>query len=129
MNFGGIRWLACLGRETSQEPSGHKEIACRMAQTPPGMLIHPIGGKMKIYATLLLVSLIPALLIAQQRPATRPVVHLRRVVDLTHSLNDSTPTYEETKQPPYRVNTVATFDKDHYFAREICLPEHFGTHL
>ena len=84
---------------------------------------------MKIYATLLLVFLIPVRLIAQQRPTTRPVVHLRTVIDLTHTLNANTPTYEETKEPTYRVNTVATLGKDHYFAREICLPEHFGTHL
>lgn len=84
---------------------------------------------MKIYSTLLFISLTPVLLIAQQRPATRPVIHLRTVVDLTHTLNASTPTYEESKQPVYRVNTVATFEKNHYLARDICLPEHFGTHL
>lgn len=84
---------------------------------------------MKIYATLVFVSLLPFLLIAQQRPATRPVIHLRTVIDLTHTLNANTPTYDETNQRTYRVNTVATFEKNHYFAREICLPEHFGTHL
>jgi len=100
-----------------------------MAQTAPGILVRFIGGKMKVCAILLFVSLIPVLLIAQQRPRTQPVVHLRTVVDLTHTLNASTPTYEETKETTYHVNTVATFEKDHYFAREICLPEHFGTHL
>jgi kynurenine formamidase len=84
---------------------------------------------MKIYATLLFFSLISVFLIAQQRPTTQPVVHLRTVVDLTHTLNASTPTYEKTKEHTYRVNTVGTFEKEHYFAREICLPEHFGTHL
>ena len=84
---------------------------------------------MKTYATLLFVSLLPVFLIAQQHPATRSVVHLRTVVDLTHTLNASTPTYEETNERTYHVNTVATLEKDHYFAREICLPEHFGTHL
>jgi kynurenine formamidase len=84
---------------------------------------------MKICVLLLCISLIPVPLPAQQRPQTRPVIHLRTVVDLTHTLNASTPTYEESKEPAYRAKTVATFEKDHYFAREICLPEHFGTHL
>lgn len=84
---------------------------------------------MKIYATLLFIYIAAALLVAQQGPTTRPIIHLRTVIDLTHTLNASTPTYEEPKEPVYRANTVATFAKDHYFAREICLPEHFGTHL
>jgi kynurenine formamidase len=52
-----------------------------------------------------------------------------KVVDLTHNLDENTPTYEGTKEPVYRANTVATIEKEHYFARDICLPEHFGTHL
>lgn len=64
---------------------------------------------------------------AQQ--ASRPVIRLRQIVDLTHSLSESTPNYEDTAEPAFRAKTVATFEKDHYFAREICLPEHFGTHL
>lgn len=74
-----------------------------------------------------LLTLLPAN--AQQHPAARQVIRLHTVVDLTHTLNASTPTYEETKEPVYQAKTVATLDKDHYFAREICLPEHFGTHL
>ena len=73
--------------------------------------------------------LISVSLLAQQPPASRQVVRLRKVVDLTHTLNASTPTYEETKEPAYQVKIVATLEKEHYFAREICLPEHFGTHL
>jgi len=68
-------------------------------------------------------------LLAQQHAASRPVVHLPKMVDLTHTLNASTPTFEETKTPAYQAKIVATLEKEHYFAREICLPEHFGTHL
>jgi kynurenine formamidase len=82
----------------------------------------------KSRALLICISFLPVLLPAQ-RTQSRPVIRLRTVVDLTHTLNASTPTYEESKEPAYRASTVATFDKDHYFAREICLPEHFGTHL
>lgn len=88
------------------------------------------GGQMKIRgSTLIFALLISVSLLAQQRAASRQVVRLRKVVDLTRSLNASTPTYEESAEPAYRAKTVATLEKEHYFAREICLPEHFGTHL
>ncbi len=51
------------------------------------------------------------------------------VIDLTHTLNAGTPTYEPPGKAVYRTKTVATISKDSYFAREISLPEHFGTHL
>lgn len=51
------------------------------------------------------------------------------VVDLTHSINSSVPTYEPAEHVIYRERTIATTDKDGYFAREISLPEHYGTHL
>jgi kynurenine formamidase len=51
------------------------------------------------------------------------------VVDLTHSLNAATPTYGPPSKSAYLTKTVATIAKDKYFAREISLPEHFGTHL
>ena len=51
------------------------------------------------------------------------------VVDLTHALNAQVPTFEVTDKSPYQVKTLATVGKDHYFLREFCVPEHFGTHL
>ena len=80
-------------------------------------------GKQLLWLALLSISLS-----AQQTPSAH-VVHLRKVLDLTHTLNASTPTYEESAEPVYRAKSVATLEKEHYFAREICLPEHFGTHL
>jgi kynurenine formamidase len=70
-----------------------------------------------------------ALLFAQQNSGRTQSVSFRSVIDLTHTLDASTPTFEEAKEPAYRINTVATIEKDRYFAREVCLPEHFGTHL
>jgi kynurenine formamidase len=72
------------------------------------------------------------LLFAQQRhseaaQATAPGI--RAVVDLTHTLDASTPTFEADSKSTFRTRTVATIEKDHYFARDISLPEHFGTHL
>ncbi len=51
------------------------------------------------------------------------------VVDLTHALNAQVPTFEVTDKSPYQVKTLATVAKEHYFLREFCVPEHFGTHL
>jgi kynurenine formamidase len=68
-------------------------------------------------------------LFAQHRPDAAETSGFRGVVDLTHTINAQVPTYELAAKPAYRVKTVATIDKDGYFAREISLPEHFGTHL
>ena len=56
-------------------------------------------------------------------------VNFREVIDLTHALSSANPPYEESAEPLFRARTVATIERNHYFAREICLPEHFGTHL
>ena len=53
----------------------------------------------------------------------------RAVVDLTHAVNAKVPTYELAEKSAYQAKTVATIDKDKYFARNISLPEHYGTHL
>lgn len=64
-----------------------------------------------------------------QTPGGVQRITFGRVVDMTHTLNEKTPNYEESAEAAFRAKTVATFEKNHYFAREICLPEHFGTHL
>jgi len=69
------------------------------------------------------------LLFAQRHPDAVEPSGFRGVVDLTHALNAQTPTHEISAAPAYRTKTVATIDKNGYFAREISLPEHFGTHL
>lgn len=68
------------------------------------------------------------LLFAQRHPdAAKP--QFSRVVDLTHAINASVPTYEAKESGAFHATTVATIEKDQYFARDISLPEHFGTHL
>ncbi len=70
------------------------------------------------------------LLFAQQRHSQ--VVQpggFHSIVDLTHAVNAKVPTFELSKTPAFRAKTIATIAKDKYFAREICLPEHFGTHI
>jgi kynurenine formamidase len=83
-----------------------------------------VRTKVLVSACLLIVTFASA-----QQPVAARKIAFSKVIDLTHTLNQSTPVYEETKESPYKAKTVATFEKEHYFAREICLPEHFGTHL
>ena len=66
---------------------------------------------------------------AQRHPDSLQSPEFRAVIDLTHSLNAQVPTFEPPGKPVYEARTVATIEKDGYFAREISLPEHFGTHL
>ncbi|MBV8477887.1 MAG: cyclase family protein [Acidobacteria bacterium] len=70
-----------------------------------------------------------AIFLFAQRPA-RPEPDPRfLVIDLTHSVNQNVPTYELAEHSAYREQTIATIEKDGYFARQISLPEHYGTHL
>ena len=68
-------------------------------------------------------------LFAQRHPEAPQSTGFHVVVDLTHAINASVPTYEVSEQSTYRVKTVATIEKDKYFARNVTLPEHFGTHI
>jgi len=69
------------------------------------------------------------LLFAQRHEGAQRIPEFRAVVDLTHTYNAQVPTYEASQQPAFQARTVATVEKDGYFARDISLPEHFGTHL
>jgi kynurenine formamidase len=69
------------------------------------------------------------LLFAQHRPDPNPPAVFRGVIDLTHTVSANIPTYEPGEGAAFQVKTTATIEKDRYFAREVSLPEHFGTHL
>jgi len=85
---------------------------------------------MKIRTFIVGYGLALALLVfAQRHTEAAPPSAFRAVIDLTHTLNAQVPTYEPPAKPAIQVKTVATIAKDGYFAREISLPEHFGTHL
>jgi len=68
-------------------------------------------------------------LFAQHHPEAAQPAGFHAVVDLTHAINENVPTYGLAEQSAYQVKTVATIEKDKYFARNISLPEHFGTHI
>lgn len=69
------------------------------------------------------------LLFAQRHTSPAQGSGFSAVIDLTHAISSNTPTYEPQDKSAFRVKTVATLERDGYFAREICLPEHFGTHI
>jgi kynurenine formamidase len=68
-------------------------------------------------------------LFAQRHEGGPQASTFHSVLDLTHTIDSRVPTYEPSSTSPYQAKAVATIDKDGYFAREISLPEHFGTHL
>jgi kynurenine formamidase len=49
------------------------------------------------------------------------------VVDLTHTVSDHDPTFDDAEK--FSAHTVSDYGKDGYFAREISLPEHYATHV
>jgi kynurenine formamidase len=69
------------------------------------------------------------LVFAQHHTQASPAGGFRAVVDLTHTINERVPTFEPAQKDAYQAETIATIEKDHYFARKISLPEHFGTHI
>jgi kynurenine formamidase len=88
-----------------------------------------LGRNMKLRTLVFGYALALGLLLFAQRKPEPAQPEFKQVVDLTHSLSNAVPTYEVEKEPSFKAKTVATIDKDGYFAREISLPEHFGTHI
>ncbi|HLW88484.1 MAG TPA: cyclase family protein [Terriglobales bacterium] len=72
---------------------------------------------------------VTVLLFAHRHAGAAQPLGFTSVVDLTHALSAQVPTFEIGAKSPYQVKIVATVAKDHYFAREFSVPEHFGTHL
>lgn len=68
-------------------------------------------------------------LFAQHHNNVAPSGGFTSVVDLTHAINGKVPTYEPGQDAEFHVKSVATVEKDKYFAREFSMPEHFGTHI
>lgn len=53
-----------------------------------------------------------------------------KVVDLTYSVDEHTPYWPEEKPgTPFHASITATYQHDGYFARNLAMPEHFGTHM
>jgi kynurenine formamidase len=53
-----------------------------------------------------------------------------KVVDLTRPVDEHSPYWpEETPGTPFHTSTAATYRHDGYFARNVVIPEHCGTHM
>jgi kynurenine formamidase len=66
-------------------------------------------------------------LFAQRRGPALEQPLFSNIIDLTHTVSGQSPTFEDHERFTARV--VEDYEKDGYFAREISLSEHFGTHL
>ncbi len=52
------------------------------------------------------------------------------VVDLTYTLDEKTPYWPEGRtQTPFKAKVVGVYERNGLFARELEIPEHFGTHI
>jgi kynurenine formamidase len=75
-------------------------------------------------------SLALALLLFAAHKTNMPdQIAYRDVVDLTHTLNESSPSWEGTAKPPFSAKQTESYERDGYYAREFTTPEHYGTHL
>jgi kynurenine formamidase len=52
-----------------------------------------------------------------------------RLVDLSLPLNDKTPVWPGDRVAGFRLETIATLEKDGMLARTFSMPEHMGTHI
>jgi kynurenine formamidase len=61
-------------------------------------------------------------------PAADPFAG-RKIVDLTYAFNAETPFWPGDRYTPFKLETIATLEKDGVLSKAISLPEHLGTHL
>ena len=67
------------------------------------------------------------LLFAKHRSANPEPVAVNSVLDLTHTMSETSPTWEGTEQ--FRARRTANYEQQGYYSRDLVLPEHFGTHI
>lgn len=52
-----------------------------------------------------------------------------QLIDLTHPLNEKNPFWPGPKYFSFKLETIATLEKDGVFSMKFCTPEHYGTHI
>jgi len=82
--------------------------------------------KLKTFATAVALML-TLFLFAQHRAPVSNKPEFNRVIDLTHTAGQHSPTYDVDQK--FTAHVVATPAKEGYFARDIAFPEHFSTHI
>src|ERR1700757_725182 len=53
----------------------------------------------------------------------------RKVIDLTHILNERSPNWEGTAESPFSATELGNLQRDGYYSRVFTTQEHYGTHL
>jgi kynurenine formamidase len=99
---------------------GHP-VLTRQGKFAPGRSLM----KLKTFAITLALAL-AILLFAQRHPTVEQPL-FTHVLDLTHTISDQVPTFDDTEK--FTARTVASLNKQGYFEREVSMPEHFGTHM
>ncbi|MBA3451352.1 MAG: cyclase family protein [Chloroflexia bacterium] len=52
-----------------------------------------------------------------------------RIVDLTYALSDAVPHWPSDNYEPFKLQTIATIEKDGWLSKAFFTPEHLGTHM
>jgi kynurenine formamidase len=72
----------------------------------------------------------------QEKGTTAPSISLEdlargsaQIVDLTYSLNEKTNYWPGEKYTPFKLETIATIEKDGVLSKSFSMPEHMGTHI
>ena len=53
----------------------------------------------------------------------------RKIIDLTHNLDDSSPNWEGTQESPFQASELGNIQRDGYYSRIFTTQEHYGTHV
>lgn len=67
------------------------------------------------------------LLFAKHRSVVASPLAVNSILDLTHTMSESSPTWDSTEK--HRATQTANYEQHGYYARELQVPEHFGTHI
>jgi kynurenine formamidase len=81
------------------------------------------------YRTFTVIGILAVALIlfAKHHTAGAEPTAVNDILDLTHTMNEASPTWEGTEQ--YRAKQTANYEQHGYYTRDLTLPEHFGTHI
>lgn len=91
-----------------------------------------------VFATFLVAAACLWSLAAEQSPQkpsaqSQPLADLfqgkLQIVDLTYALNEKNPYWPGDRYAPFKLETLATLEKDGVLSKAISLPEHLGTHI
>lgn len=67
------------------------------------------------------------LLFAKHHGAQAEARPVNSILDLTHTMSPLSPTWDDSEH--FQAHESASYEKHGYYARNLSLPEHFGTHI